>query len=116
MLLGLVGGKGRPSARLFSTTAQAWKKSAPGRGRARKSPATLLRLHAEGKLKGAEAAAAEKLLAEQDTAHVEKQAEKKGVQSMTLSEARNVIRVRGLLTPVPGSGAAAQRVRVAHRD
>lgn len=75
-------------------TAPVLKKSAPGRGRTRKSPATLLRMHAEGKLKGAEAAAAVALQDAQGTAKVEETSEKRGTQSMALGEARQVIRVR----------------------
>ncbi|WFD42331.1 hypothetical protein MPSI1_000973 [Malassezia psittaci] len=92
MLLGLLRERFATPVRNFSSSSQAWKKSRPGKGRARKSPATLLRLHAEGKLKGAEAATAAKLIAEKSNTRVEATNEQTGVKNLTLSEARNIIR------------------------
>ncbi|WFC98247.1 hypothetical protein MYAM1_000972 [Malassezia yamatoensis] len=92
MLLGLLRERFAAPVRNFSSSSQAWKKARSGRGRARKSPATLLRLHAEGKLKGAEAATAAKLLAEKSNTSVEATNERTGIKSLTLGEARNIIR------------------------
>ncbi|WFD29398.1 hypothetical protein MSPP1_000407 [Malassezia sp. CBS 17886] len=98
----------REPTRLLSTTPGAWKKSAPARGRARKSPRTLLRMYEEGKLRGAEAAGAAALLKEaEDTSRTAEPgvsqaaasasaAEPAGAfavpDTMTLGEARRIIR------------------------
>lgn len=67
------------------------------RGRARKSPKTLLRLYAEGKLKGSEAVKAAALLeaqnAEQAGTVKETVAEEEVSDTLSLSDARHVIRV-----------------------
>lgn len=85
--------------RMLSSTPLVAKKSAPGRGKARKSPKTLLRLYAEGKLKGAEAARAVAILEDQSigAAPVQEEAAaptERSLDALTLSEARHIIRVR----------------------
>ena len=66
------------------------------KGRARKSPKTLLRLYAEGQLKGPEARQAAALLAEQNSEKglraPQKTDENKSSDTLSLSEARRVIR------------------------
>ena len=66
------------------------------KGRARKSPKTLLRLYAEGQLKGPEARQAAALLAEQNSEKglraPQESDENKSSDTLSLSEARRVIR------------------------
>lgn len=91
--------------RALSTTAAVCKKSGPGRGRARKSPKTLLRLYNEGRLRGAEAVTAASLLeqatAEKDAAAAAAAARtraharapgREAPEASSLTEARHLIR------------------------
>ena len=78
------------------------------RGRARKSPKTLLRLFAEGKLNGAEAARAAALM---ETTSAEGTdagpvAQKKQDDSVSLTEARHILRVCTVLSPAVCRGSA----------
>ncbi|WFD18080.1 hypothetical protein MCAP1_000292 [Malassezia caprae] len=69
------------------------KKSAPSLGKARKSPKTLLRLYAEGKLKGAEAAKAAALMeASAGATESGPAVQKKQDDSVSLTEARHILR------------------------
>lgn len=76
------------------------KKSAPSRGKARKSPKTLLRLYADGKLKGAEAARAVALMeTSTGTTEAGPVVQKKQDDSVSLTEARHILRVRTTCSP-----------------
>lgn len=82
--------------RTIHASANVSKKSAPSRGKARKSPKTLMRLHAEGKLKGAEAARAAALMETTSISPSEAGpvVQKKQDDSVSLTEARQILRVR----------------------
>lgn len=81
----------RASARALSTTPVLAKKSNPSRGKARKSPRTLLRLYEQGLLKGAEAVRAASLLGESNKTEKETGADA-FPSTFPLSTAQRIIR------------------------